>query len=98
MFPCLEGRCGRCRPGCVPAEFDICLCCLDVINHRAKLMYEPYQGHIYMLTNGLAGYGKVTVEGVIVSFAEVMKRKCTGGVLGSVHRFFHYHCIYTKCF
>lgn len=79
------------RAGRVPAQFDVCLSGLDVINHGAELVDEPHQGHVHVLADGLAGNGEVAVEGVVVALVQVVEGKGVGGIVGGAHGFLHHH-------
>lgn len=75
----------------VPAQFDVCLRGLDVIDHGAELVDEPHQGHVHVLADGLAGNGEVAVEGVVITLVQVMEGEGVGGVVRGAHGFLHHH-------
>lgn len=83
--PSLEGGRWGGRASSVAAQFDVGLCGLDVINHRAELVDEANQGHVNTLADGLAGCGEVTVECVVVTPIEVVEgeRRCRGALRGT---------------
>lgn len=83
------GRGGRASR--VPAQFDVCLRGLDVINHGAELVDEPNQGHVHMLADRLAGNGEIAMEGVVITLVQVMEGKGIGGVVRGAHGFLHNH-------
>lgn len=86
-----EGGGRRGRAGRVPAELDVRLRGLDVINHGAELVDEAHQGHVHVLADGLAGDGEVAVEGVVVALVQVVEGKGVGGVVRGAHGFLHHH-------
>lgn len=88
------GRGGRASR--VPAQFDVCLRGLDIVNHGAELMDEPHQGHVHVLADGLAGNGEIAVEGVVIALVQVMEGKGVGGVVRGAHGFLHHHSANTE--
>lgn len=91
MLAGFEGGRGGGRAGCVPAQFDVRLRGLDVVDHGAELVDEPHQGHVHVLADGLAGDGEVAVEGVVIALAQVVEGKGVRGVVRGAHGFLHHH-------
>lgn len=86
-----EGGRGGGRASRVPAQLDVRLRGLDVVDHGAELVDEPHQGHVHVLADGLAGDGEVAVEGVVVALVQVVEGKGVGGVVRGAHGFLHHH-------
>lgn len=78
----------------VTAQLDVRLRGLDVIDHGAELVDEAHQSHVHPLADGLAGYGEVAVEGVVVAPVEVMEGESScGGALWGTAGLLHHHCV-----